>query len=162
MNSGIQFAGNARDFPAALHALNPEANRTLIDGLIAELGTHGDFIDVGINTDVVASSMAQHLAGRGQVFAFEPSPENINIAAATIALNGLNNFTLTQSAVTDQNREIIFHSTPANSAIASVSQDGFPFLNEWKPVSVPAVKLDKFMRGRSRNIKLINIDVEGH
>lgn len=162
LNSGIQFAGDARDFPAALHALNPEANRTLIDGLIAALGRSGDAVDVGANIGVVASSLARHLGRRGRVFAFEPSPETFKIAAATIALNGLKNVTLTQAAVSEQNKEITFHSTPGNSAIASVSRHGFPFLNEWKPVSVTAVTLDEFMKSRSRNIKLIKIDIEGH
>lgn len=75
LSSGIRFAGDARDFSSALHAIYPTCNSTLITGLIEELGGRsGDVIDAGANIGVVSASLARHLGGRGHVHAFEPSP----------------------------------------------------------------------------------------
>jgi FkbM family methyltransferase len=162
--NGIKFAGDARDFPAILHAAYPTCNSALISSLIREIGDRReDVLDVGTNIGVVAASVARHLAGASMVHAFEPSPETHKIAAATLALNKLNNFTLTQAAIGNQDGEISFQATPGNSAIASTRRHEFPLLNEWQEIAVPCCRIDSIIQQRIiRSVCLIKIDVEGH
>lgn len=164
MANGIRFAGDARDFPSVMHALFPACNAHLIGGLIQELGDRrGDVFDIGTNIGVVASSVARHLSRCGHVHAFEPSPDTAKIAAATIALNGLRNVTLTEAAVSDIDSEIVFHATPGNSAIASAIKHAFPLLNEWREIRVPSIRIDSIVEARQIcRLSLIKIDVEGH
>jgi FkbM family methyltransferase len=161
LSSGINFAGDARDFPAVLHAIYPDCNATLINGLIEEIhGREGEVFDIGANIGVVAASLAREMGSRGHVHAFDPSPETIKVAAATLALNGLDNFTLTESAVSEGDGEMIFQATPGNSAIASASRHDFPFLNEWVQIVVPTRRIDTFVSERNcDNLMLIKIDV---
>ena len=160
---GVRFMGDARDWPAALHAVDPECNSILIGALKDELSRRpGDFVDVGTNIGVVAASVAAHLAPNGQVFAFEPSPETARLAASTIALNEAENVTLFAAAASDDDGSLVFHATPGNSAIASARRHSFGLLNEWRQVTVPTVRLDTLhAQGELDGVSLVKIDVEG-
>jgi FkbM family methyltransferase len=162
--AGVRYMGDARDWPSALHALDPECNSTLIGALRSELSRRpGDYIDIGTNIGVVAASMAEHLAPSGQVFAFEPSPETMRLAASTIALNEAQNVTLFNAAVSDADGSLVFHATPGNSAIASARRHSFGLLNEWQEVTVPTIRLDTLHAdGELDDVSLVKIDVEGH
>lgn len=164
MAGGLRFMGDARDFPSALHAVDPECNGTLIGALRSELTRRpGDFVDVGTNIGVVAATMAAHLAPTGQVFAFEPSPETVRLAASTIALNDAENVTLFNAAVSDADGSLEFQATPGNSAIASARRHAFGLLNDWQQVTVPTVRLDTLHAdGELDGVSLVKIDVEGH
>ena len=155
--------GDARDWPSALHAIDPECNGTLIGALKGELSRRpGDYVDVGTNIGVVAASMAAHLAPTGQVFAFEPSPETMRLAASTMALNGATNVILFNAAASDADGSLEFHATPGNSAIASARRHAFGLLNEWQQVTVPTVRLDTLHAdGELDGVSLLKIDVEG-
>ncbi|SOE01211.1 FkbM family methyltransferase [Blastococcus haudaquaticus] len=161
---GLQYMGDARDWPSALHAIDPGCNSTLIDALEGELSRRpGNYIDVGTNIGVVAASVAAHLAPGGQVFAFEPSPETLRLAASTIALNDAENVTLFNAAVSDTDGSLVFNATPGNSAIASARRHAFGLLNEWEQVTVPAVRLDTlYAAGELDGVTLLKVDVEGH
>lgn len=164
MANGIRFAGDARDFPSVLHARYPQCNAHLIGGLVHTLGDGGgDVLDIGTNIGVVAASLARHVGAGGHVHAFEPSPDTARMAAATVALNGLRNVTLTEAAVGDTDGEIAFHATPGNSAIASAVRHGFSLLNEWREISVPCLTIDAIAEARAIDrLRLVKIDVEGH
>ncbi|MGY1885753.1 FkbM family methyltransferase [Blastococcus sp. SYSU DS0753] len=161
---GIRYLGDARDWPSALHAVDPACNSTLIDALRSELSRRpGDYVDVGTNIGVVAASMAAHLAPSGQVLAFEPSPETMRLAASTMALNDAANVTLCNAAVSDTDGPLVFNATPGNSAIASARRHSFSLLNECRQVTVPAVRLDTLhAAGELDRVTLVKIDVEGH
>jgi FkbM family methyltransferase len=163
LSNGIRFAGDARDFPAALHAMYPDCNSTLINALISEVGDReGDIIDVGANIGVVGASLARQIGARGHLHAFEPSPESFKMAAATMALNNLENVTVAEAALGDTDGDITFHATPGNSAIASSYRHGFPLLNEWAEIIVPSRRIDTLLReGAFKNVTLIKVDVEG-
>jgi FkbM family methyltransferase len=164
LDNGIRYLGDARDWPSALHAVDPGCNSLLIDALGRELARRpGNYVDVGTNIGVVASSMATQLGTRGKVFAFEPSPDTMRLAASTVALNGLDNVTLFNAAVSDSDGELVFQTTPGNSAIASPRRHNFGLLNEWQEVTVPAVRLDTLhAAGELEGVTLLKIDVEGH
>ncbi|MGY1741608.1 MULTISPECIES: FkbM family methyltransferase [unclassified Blastococcus] len=162
--NGVRFLGDARDWPSALHAVDPTCNSTLIRALEEELSRRpGDYVDVGTNIGVVAASMAAHVAPTGRVLAFEPSPETLRLAASTVALNDAENVTLHNAAVSDTDGALVFHATPGNSAIASARRHAFGLLNDWEQVTVPAVRLDTLhAAGELDGVTLVKIDVEGH
>jgi FkbM family methyltransferase len=164
LSNGIRFAGDSRDFPAALHAIYPHSNATLIRGLTEALGgREGDAIDVGANIGVVAASLARHLGPRGRVHAFEPSPSTFNVAAATLALNDLDNVTLIEAVVGDANEDVVFHTTPGNSAIASARWHDDLYLCERSELVVPSRTLDRWAEESGlANLLLVKIDVEGY
>lgn len=164
MSNGIKFAGDARDFPSALHAVYPNTNQALIQASIDALSNQGgDVVDIGANIGVVSASISRHIEGRGRLHAIEASPSTLKIAAATLAINGLSNFTLTFSAVAADDRNVQFHTTPGNSAISSLTRHGFQFLNDWKAVEVPGRRLDTLAEVIGwDDLALIKIDVEGH
>lgn len=164
LDNGIRFMGDARDWPSALHAVDPGCNSLLIDALAQELTRRpGNYVDVGTNIGAVATSMAAHLAPKGRVLAFEPSPDTLRLAASTIALNEADNVTLFNAAVSDTDGSLVFQATPGNSAIASPRRHNFGLLNEWHEVTVPAVRLDSLhAAGELDGATLLKIDVEGH
>jgi FkbM family methyltransferase len=161
---GVRYLGDARDWPSALNAVDAASNTTLIEALRQELSRRpGDFVDVGTNIGVVAASIAEHLGPDGQVFAFEPSPDTLRLAASTIALNDAANVTLFNAAVSDADGSLVFNATPGNSAIASARRHAFGLLNAWQRVTVPAVRLDTLHdAGDLKGVTLLKIDVEGH
>jgi FkbM family methyltransferase len=163
-SNGIRFAGDARDVPSAIHAIYPAANSTLINALIAATGRkNGEIIDIGSNIGIVSASLCRHIGTQGRVHAFEPSPSTFNLTAATLALNNLTNFTLTQTAIGDVDGDITFYATPGNSAISSTRRHDFAFLNTWEKITVPSRKLDTIVSANAfRDVNLIKIDVEGH
>jgi FkbM family methyltransferase len=164
VEGGVRYMGDARDWPSALHAVDPGCNRILIEALKQELSRRpGNFVDVGTNIAVVTASIADHLAQTGEVFAFEPSPDTLRLAASTVALNGAENVTLFNAAVSDSDGSLVFNATPGNSAIASARRHNFGLLNEWQQVTVPAVRLDSLhAAGHLDGVSLVKIDVEGH
>lgn len=160
----IAFLGDVHDYPSVVYELDPKANTILIDALTKEfVGLSGNFVDVGTNVGIVAVTMARALSGRGSVFAFEPSPSTFNLAAGTVALNKIDNATLFQVAVTNTDTEVVFHTTPGNSAIASLRKHEFPMLNEWAEVRVQGRRLSSFLNtALTERVALIKVDVEGH
>ncbi|MFF8802891.1 MULTISPECIES: FkbM family methyltransferase [unclassified Methylobacterium] len=162
LSTGIRFVGDARDFPSAWHAINPDANSALIKQMIDHIPPSGcDVVDIGANIGVVSASVAMHLEGRGNVFAFEPSPSTYELAAATIALNGVENVILIKSAVGKQEGSVKFFATPGNSGISSLLNHGFKFLSELQEIEVPICQIDNFFKGRESSVGIMKIDVEG-
>lgn len=163
MGNGIRFMGDARDFASVLSAAYPHCNAVLIGALIAQLGDEGgDVFDVGTNIGVVAASLARHLGERGHVHAFEPTPDTAKLAAATFALNGVRNVTLSEIALGDTDGTITFQSTPGNTAIASMATHDFAFHTEFEPITVPCRRIDTITRERGiERLRLVKIDVEG-
>ncbi|WP_147251455.1 FkbM family methyltransferase [Blastococcus sp. TBT05-19] len=162
--NGVRYMGDARDWPSALHAVDPECNGVLIAALEEELSRRpGNVVDVGTNIGVVAASLAAHVGPTGRVVAFEPSPDTVRLAASTIALNDAGNVTLYNAAVSDADGSLVFNATPGNSAIASARRHAFGLLNEWEEVTVPALRLDTLHGdGELDGVSLVKIDVEGH
>jgi FkbM family methyltransferase len=160
LSTGVRFAGDARDFASALHAVYPDWNSTLVSGLIEALGERsGCVVDVGANLGVVSASVARRLGARGEVLALEPSTQTSLLAAATFALNGVDNVRLLVAAASDAAGEVTFHEAPGNSAVASLVEYGFPYLNTWRDVTVPAVTLDDL---GLEDVAAIKVVVEGH
>lgn len=163
-NEGISFVGDFRDYYAAQCAVVPEYDTVLIRFLEEKLkSSEGDYLDVGTNTGVVASTIARYLQGRSEVIGFEPVLETARRAGATFALNNLTNMRFFPMAVSDSDEDITFFDSPGHSEWASVNPTDQGDVISWRKTVVPSCRLDTLARSnRLSRVALMKIDVEGH
>lgn len=158
---GTQFVGNVHDAYSCSLAVNPNAEEPLLKFLDASMPTDGNAIDVGANMGRIAVFMARRLQGRGHIYAFEPTPDTARRAAATFALNGLENVSLFPCAVGDMNGEIKFYHAENHTDLASATPSDFQ--TSWKETDTPCRTLDDIIVSEEiHNITFMKIDVEGH
>jgi FkbM family methyltransferase len=160
---GVAFLGDYRDRYSVDHMVSPDE----IDPLTAFLlnrarQTEGAILDVGANVGLVAAELARALPER-PVIAFEPTRETSRRAAATFALNHLDNIRLLPAAVGETDGELTFYSAPGHSDYASAHPTDTHLAIAWTETKVPCVALDTLridsVFGR---VGLLKVDVEGH
>ncbi len=159
---GIKYLGDYRD-EYSLSWMAFEAFDEDIIGFLKErlAAMKGNCLDIGANIGVTTALDATLLAGRGEVYAFEPMPQTALQAAATIALNGLTNAHLYPVALSDTDTEITFFYPEGRSEMASASVNAQMEGKAITEVKVPCIRLDSLM-DRIGRVGLIKIDVEGH
>ena len=118
--------------------------------------------DIGANIGYISLLFAKQTGKSGQVFAFEPLPENCSRLEKNIALNNLeNSITLIQAAVIDKSGSTTFmvHKSGAmGKAVGSKGRDEEYLMQ----IIVPAVSLDDFVFTQNNPPpKLIKMDIEG-
>jgi FkbM family methyltransferase len=119
--------------------------------------------DVGANIGVFALVMGR-LAARGQVFAFEPAPENYDYLLENLRRNGARNVVAERSAVYDQDGTVPFVFSPAGPSASFVSPGAGSAGNAELPGSQPvrAIRLDTYVRDHGlQRVDLIMVDTEG-
>ena len=120
-------------------------------------------VDVGANVGLLTLFMAHHVGKTGQVFAFEPHPENVARLLGNVTQHGYNKrVTVKRAAVNDGSTDNITlyagrgHAT-SEWNIVGRDADG----QTAEPVlTVPAISLDTYFHAQQR-IDVIKIDVEG-
>ena len=99
-------------------------------------------VDVGANFGYY-SLMASHMMGQsGQVYAFEPSPETLEILRLSTELR--ENVFILDKAVSDASGEIRFFHTDDYVNSGSVANPPFKEANEVAEISVQAIALDEY------------------
>lgn len=110
--------------------------------------------DIGANAGFYTIAFSRLVGKQGHVWAFEPLAENSNNILRHVYLNKLQNITLLQIAVTDQNGIVGFQVANSNS-MGAVSEG----TDRYK---VPAMSLDNLItKGTIPIPDMIKIDVEG-
>lgn len=122
-------------------------------GLFREWVRPGDTVlDVGAHVGYY-SLLASMLAGDGgQVWAFEPNPQNHRFLLEHARVNGRGNVRVEQAAVSDANGSARFDFGTGS---------GTGHLAEGGALEVRTVRLDDFCRERNLRPSAIKIDVEG-
>jgi FkbM family methyltransferase len=122
------------------------------------LPVDGCFVDVGASIGFFTLLAARIVGANGSVVAFEPQPEAARSARRNIALNGFDNATVVDAAVSS--REGIVVLEDVGKATAHVAQADRPSRTGRK---VSSTTLDHFLLGRPElEPDLVKIDVEGH
>ncbi len=170
-SSGVRFLGRCDDRYSLDHALLPGDAAEIAHQVTACLKRRrGAFLDIGANVGLVSARVAQALPER-DVFAFEPGTETSCRAAATFALNRLQNVTLLPIAAGAEDGELTFYNSPGNSDFATATPTDFanddPNLPQvhlqWVESRVPCRRLDTVKTELALpEIALMKIDVEGH
>lgn len=162
---GVSFLGDYRDRYAIQSAVWPNHDELVVNSLrrAADAAASGAYVDVGTNMGVVATSMAQHLKGRGTVLAFEPLPATVVRAAATFALNSVENIRFFPMALGSEEGEISFFEAVGCSEGASAHPTDFGNAITWQETRVLSRTLDNLVEeGVIPKTGLLKLDVEGH
>ena len=112
-------------------------------------------LDLGANIGYFTLIAAKLVGPEGKVFAFEPEPENFSLLQRNVSINGYENVTLVQKAVSDKNgvEELHLCSDSWGHSLSSFKRDeGL--------LSVPVTSLDQFF-SEDVAIDFIKMDVEG-
>ena len=112
-------------------------------------------VDLGANIGYFTLIAAKLVGPEGKVFAFEPEPGNFSLLQRNVNMNGYENVTLVQKAVSDKNgvEELYLCSDSWGHSLSSFKRDqGL--------ISVPVTSLDQFF-SEDVAIDFIKMDIEG-
>ncbi len=126
-----------------------------------------DVLDIGSNLGIFATMMGAKVGAKGRVFAFEPSARIASDLRRVLALNELQQVTVTEAAVSNQNGEATFCDIQEGdvrregSHLSEATLDrSFSGLKQ-KAVTVKTIVADDFVAEHKIRPTLIKIDVEG-
>jgi FkbM family methyltransferase len=147
----LQFCLSDRTQRTMWLGLFEPAETRLVSGLLQP----GDvFVDVGAHVGWFTTIAARRVGPGGQVLACEPYPENAAALRTNLALNGVHNVLLVESALGDR---------PGTLRLRKGSDSGGVTALEWSAggeADVPMITLDE-MASSVAEIRLLKIDVEG-
>ena len=117
----------------------------------------GDVVyDLGANTGLHSLLFSRLVGSNGQVFAFEPVPNNVRHIDKVIHLNRTSNIRVVSKAVSDITGNIYF-CLGKNNKEGHVSRVG----DVGHTLYVPAMTLDDFVAGGPPKPDFLKIDIEG-
>ncbi len=119
--------------------------------------------DLGANIGYISLIMAIIVGARGQVFAFEALPENLERLKHNIAINDLGDrVRIIPKAVCDQNEELTFLVGPSGGTGKATGSAGRIDLVYSEQIKVSGVTLDTFIFEQDHpEPDLIKLDIEG-
>jgi FkbM family methyltransferase len=120
--------------------------------LFVEHVRRGDVIyDIGANVGVYTLLSSVLVGDAGHVYAFEPSPQNLDFLRAHVARNRLSNVTVIEQAVGAAVGTVKF--TSNRGLMGRIDDHG--------DITVPVTSIDAFVAAGHRPPTLMKIDVEG-
>lgn len=129
------------------------------DRLLARVPKDGDVLVIGAHIGALAVAFARHARS---VVAVEPNPRSFELLQATVTLNDLKNCELINVAASDQSGTVDMLISTANSGGSKRIPNNPKIVYEYdtpQRISVPAVRLDDILQGRS--FHLVVMDIEG-
>lgn len=118
----------------------------------------GDVIvDVGANIGYYTLQFARKVGPKGHVFAFEPDPENFATLSKNIKLNGYQNVTLVQKAVSDKTQKLkLYYSEDHKGDHRTYASE-----DNRRSFEIEAISLDDYFATNPTSINLIKMDIQG-
>jgi FkbM family methyltransferase len=133
----------------------PRREPPVYDLMLSILKKDDVFVDVGANIGyytILAAKLGAH------VIAVEPVPETAKVLMLNLKLNGVKNVVVVNKAAWDKREKLLINIPKGFYGYASVYKRHF---SQTIKMMVEGFPLDDILKGFSRNIKLIKIDVEG-
>jgi FkbM family methyltransferase len=118
------------------------------------------FMDIGANYGLLTVSCADILRDRGEIHAFEPNPEVIDILKKNLTVNKINNVFIHAVGLSDRDGTAEMHVNLDNLGASSLSR-GEAECKVSIPIKNSATILSEILENK-QNPYLIKIDVEGH
>jgi len=117
----------------------------------------GVAIDIGANIGYHTLLLARQVGPTGHVYAFEPDPDNFALLSRNVTLNGYNNVTLEQAALSDSTGTLRLYQSARNLGDHRPfdSGDGRPF------VEVSALQLDEYLNAYRDRLDYVKMDNKG-
>jgi|GEM_PF-413661 len=111
-------------------------------------------LELGANRGVTTVALAKRVGPEGQVHAFEPVPEYYEALIENLRLNEVDNVTVHQLAVTDEESETSYYKHGEGSGIV--------WTDDAEEIQVGTTSLDNFAAEHAlERVDLINMDCEG-
>lgn len=127
--------------------------------LLRRLLKPGDtFVDAGANVGVYSLAAAAAVGPTGRVIACEPAPGTMQLLRQSVALNEAHWVELHQTALSDHHGTAEFVTFEPGSALSSFAPKRRTAGNS---ITVPVISLDELVAGRTDDVALVKIDVEG-
>ena len=148
------------DFDFALGQYENEVMDTL--GRLCRSGM--TVFDIGANAGYLTLLMAKLVGDSGHVHAFEPIPQNYECLLETLRINGLQNVTVHQVAISDQRGQAQMNYVGVFDGFATLAEGGHNYYcgQSTDRVSVATISLDLFCSEMGiTEIGLIKMDIEG-
>ncbi len=114
-------------------------------------------IDLGAHIGYYSILLAELVGETGNVYAFEPAPDNFAILEQNLLENNCTNVTAERKAVSDKTGSSMLHLSASDSADHRLYQDG----HARTCVETSVVSLDDYFKGYAEPIDFIKIDIQG-
>lgn len=114
-------------------------------------------LDIGAHIGYYTLLFARLVGKEGHVFAFEPDPTNFRLLEKNIAENGHTNVTLAQKAIAEKSDRRLLYRSSSNSGDHRL----VPPPGKREAVEVECTALDDLLKGDSRRIDFIKMDIQG-
>jgi FkbM family methyltransferase len=113
-------------------------------------------LDIGANIGYYTLIFAELVGEQGEVYAFEPSPENFSLLERNIKMNALKNVTSQQFAISNRSGKtrLYLSSNPGDNRIYD-AHDGS------HSIEVVTVRLDDYFNDYNKKIDFIKMDIQG-
>ncbi len=128
---------------------------TLVQSL---LGPGDVFVDVGANIGYFSVLAAERVGGAGQVFAFEPDPENYRLLEANLALNGFGPRSHTVcAALAEADGEGVLYLSNDNLGDHQV----FAAADTRRHIPIKLLDGGRYLAARAARVDLLKVDTQG-
>ena len=118
----------------------------------------GCVVDIGANIGYYTLLCARRAGSAGQVYAFEPAPENFSLLQQNIHRNGYRNVQLENAAVSNVTGNLTLFISQENHGDHRVYASGS---DDRQQVSIRAVRLDDYFADDPPLIDLLKLDIQG-
>ncbi len=114
-------------------------------------------LDIGANIGDDTLEIARSVGAEGKVYAFEPDPDSFKLLKKNIRVNGYENVTLVNKAVSNRNGKIKLFISDNNKADHRI----YDSKDNRKYVVVDMVSIDSFFKNKKEKVDFIKIDIQG-
>jgi len=143
----------------ALYGVHEKASTEQIKKLLAP---GMKIVEIGANIGYYLLMEAKLIGKEGYIYAFEPSPYNLNLLRRNINLNNYHNVEIHQKAVGSQNKKAKFYIANRSNLSGFIKRENMKYMyrNDGDDIiKVDVIKLDNFLK--EKKIDLIRMDIEG-
>ena len=116
-------------------------------------------LDLGANIGYYTLLLSQLVGNRGHVFSFEPDPTNYALLSENVALNGCQNVTLVNAAVSDAPGRLPLHLSNDDNR-GDHRLFGRPD-EDRSSVMVEVIQLDQYLADHQRVVDFVKLDIQG-
>lgn len=113
-------------------------------------------LDIGANIGIYSILASDKVGKKGNVFAFEPVPENLSLIRHNLTLNHIKNVKVVPSAVGDKKDRVTISLVENSLGTHSVGAESAQTLE------VNQIKIDDFVSLNKIKVDIIKIDIEGY
>jgi FkbM family methyltransferase len=157
MGHKMYLASSGRFPPMAMAMGQYEQKTTELFESLVEPGMV--VVDIGGHVGYYSMLAAQKTGPTGRVYTFEPDPDNFELLSKNAAINGYDNITLINKAVSKSAGTATLHVSALDNGRHSIFNHQIPQSGSFE---VETISLDAFLKDQgSPNVGLIKIDVEG-